>query len=902
MFKQLIELVNEGNLENLKNKFDKASIKAHHDEIISNFMKLHSRLDPETGEPKRIAWEVDDSERSHIKSFTDLINALHKNSSADLVSEVLGYFEPTSSKYRYLIFVLFFNFPPTTIDYFLSNFIHLDQMDKRWIEYLATFLIMTNQVEKLKILAEKAKIPEAALFYALDHKNFECVSVLLDFGMSPNIVRMRSGRLESPLSISVENQDLQTIKLLREKGAVNEIKKSGFPYGIVNALIIAAQNPNLEIVEALISSDSDVIIVIRSAIQAGNIEILKPLLNKYKDDTKQMVLIICAVVSQGSAEMIDYLLTVFDPNILANYDVHRKKDSDGSLLSMLFQSKQLTNHEKYELAKKFIQMRADINAAIGSFEDYFTYRIVHICAEFGDANLLKLLKEKGVDLNSTDSLGRNALYYAFFGRNVSTAKYLLSQGVKPTFGNSTETLLTIPLSPFADIYHNKTSVNEIISLAISLGVDVNAVPQTNYLGENNLSDHSTALHAVIINYSDETEYLVRTLLEAGAGPNVKLKNESVAFRVGKKIEFTPLDILLSPKCDRLYGGNQHNNIKRMHIAGLLFDHGAKLTESSLHMYNAQRGREGTLRDRSIWPDAETYFEALSAQSEKNYKQALKLLNQCDNYDFICCRKAKIHQLTGNYELAYQDLMVVLRKEHSNATNSGISIANELVDLFSSWNKAIDGGQQTVNNSFYDLFEVIQSLPIDALTANNHWKLAEIYIQVDGFSFSERQDRLNLHLSRITHGPYKDGAFQFFNNLRMPENQFKYKLDKILINDNINFETKKDFILNVFKNVDENLKKVGFQFLLNHDITKKEKLSDVVKTIRRAAVSNLMKDADTLLLEKQNPGLALQRLEEAKKLPLYSQLKSSYFFKNKTKAVKKIEEKIEKIKSENKLNK
>ena len=133
----------------------------------------------------------------------------------------------------------------------------------------------------------------------------------------------------------------------------------------------------------------------------------------------------------------------------------------------------------------------------------------------GDLNKVKVLLEKGADINSND-VGGNALHYAAaFGGNTELVKFLIDKGLDV---NAKGTSGGTPLKDAAFSGHI-----EIVKLLIDEGADVNA--------KDNAHGHSVLWHAAWNGYIETIQFLI----DKGAEVNAKDNYGETALEIAESM-------------------------------------------------------------------------------------------------------------------------------------------------------------------------------------------------------------------------------------------------------------------------------------------------------------------------------------------------------------------------------
>jgi cytohesin len=125
---------------------------------------------------------------------------------------------------------------------------------------------------------------------------------------------------------------------------------------------------------------------------------------------------------------------------------------------------------------------------------------LHIAAYKGHVEIVKILLDRGADLNAKDNTGHAPLHWAAIEGHVDVVRVLLDRGANPNAKNNTG---HTPLHNAAYFGHV-----EIVKILLDRGADLNAKDNTG---------HAPLHWAAIEGHVD----VVRVLLDRGANPNAK---------------------------------------------------------------------------------------------------------------------------------------------------------------------------------------------------------------------------------------------------------------------------------------------------------------------------------------------------------------------------------------------
>lgn len=927
MFKNIIELITEKNIDELQRYFQAIKIEDKIElDVYGLFLNNNSSLpDP----PAHI-----------IVQYESLIDSLYNDGSQEIIRQTFQYLVKCSEEHLIWFMFALSRKHPKYFKLFLDikQSVHANPDNKtrhenKFLMALAAYYLVQDGLdENCKSFIDQFAIDDftwhKVIFLATQLEKEELVSALLKKGLSVNIARYYGTNeivVKSLLSLAVERRLIAIIKLLISKGALSLLPASD-QFLQVDSLAVAVNCQDLEIIQLLIGDSKEefntaMLMVIKNenteitnflmnhylwmidesfqhsffekwllkSAKHGQIDLFKQLIH-YKSDTEdkmKMVYLELALGNNGQVAMIEWLLRD-NPDLSSN----------DTLLPALVINPRLNNIHKVDIAAKLMELGC--NPQTDAIWITKKIPLLHLVSYFGNDRLLQLFVDKKVKLDQLSDFGESALQYALMSRNISTIKYLFNHAqnqIKISHGTVLSTCFeTSELIRRRNLdNYKKNNLDETILFALSLPSDINS--RFNFISSNSFSwIEMTALHALLKECCTNS-FLIRLLLEGGA---------DAALLTGAKEDV--LDIILDSELEVNLSveSQSQSNLQKLYVIGLLVDFGAKInvdmlwTQIRLRKYtNYRAGGKGY--DNSTWPGIHAYFYALEFQRCDSYDAALTCLSAYVNNrnptppSYIWCRLGIINQHLENYVDAFESFMKANNPARCRAGET-LDCINELVTLFTVWQSMLEethlGGDYP--QEFNDLLDLILTLPTKKMTSSCHFKMAQIYLHADGLTFSERRDFLISHFNQVTTcGKERDIAENYLKNLLTPENNFKHGLDQILNNSRIDHATKNDILIGAFKNAPEKLKSCGLEFMIKHEVVRQEKLVDVIKVVRHQSVVSLLNKSDSLLAEDKHKD-ALDLLTAAKYLPLYSMLKEHYFFKKQTKASNKIEMKISSI--------
>jgi len=167
-----------------------------------------------------------------------------------------------------------------------------------------------------------------------------------------------------------------------------------------------------------------------------------------------------------------------------------------------------------------------------------------LAARQGAANGIRALIEAGADLNASDPDGTTALVLAVINAHYDEAAILIDAGVNLNLGDAAG---MTPLYAVVDMQHQEPMVNrplprpsgrmlplDVVKRLLARGADPNARLKTPLLmrqhngGDPQLGEGATALMRAA-KVSDAT--IIGLLLDAGADPNLRLRNQTTALMI-----------------------------------------------------------------------------------------------------------------------------------------------------------------------------------------------------------------------------------------------------------------------------------------------------------------------------------------------------------------------------------
>ena len=161
---------------------------------------------------------------------------------------------------------------------------------------------------------------------------------------------------------------------------------------------------------------------------------------------------------------------------------------------------------KRDIVKYLLSKGAKVNAKDG---DGDTALMKAVKSGFDD--VVELLVAGGADVKAKDNRGNSAFSLAAFGAHLEIADILLQHGADP---NAADTYGITPLLGAATMGNE-----EVLRYLVGKGAKVNAITQLEYGGSTALTSAASVGNAAS----------VRTLLELGADPRLKMKDGGTAL-------------------------------------------------------------------------------------------------------------------------------------------------------------------------------------------------------------------------------------------------------------------------------------------------------------------------------------------------------------------------------------
>ena len=268
---------------------------------------------------------------------------------------------------------------------------------------------------------------QTPLMYACRRGHSNTVARLLERGADVN---QYSQRDSVALFDAVDNGVAETVELLlaREELDVNTIHPRRFNR---TALMLAAQNGNLQIVDALLDrpgakldkKDLDGNTALSLATIAGQYEVVATLLEHKGIDVNSQnghgsTALILAATARGGRKENEAKISIAELLLIegANSSI---KDHEGGGTAIL----RAVDSGNEAMVKLFLDYKADIK-----IRDDLDRGLLHSAAIDGYEEIVRLLLEKGLSVNAHDQNGKTPLHDASRDGNYKVAKALLESG------------------------------------------------------------------------------------------------------------------------------------------------------------------------------------------------------------------------------------------------------------------------------------------------------------------------------------------------------------------------------------------------------------------------------------------------------------------------------------------
>jgi len=395
----------------------------------------------------------------------------------------------------------------------LQEDLNVNEKIKYGDEYYTPFqFVLINGVPSLmKGFAEKGALVEDPQNWLMLHKDLnhnitrEAVDALIDLTSDWGEV------LEPAMVIAVSNKDEYLVsKLLSSVPPVPvEIMKT--------VLSFSCEVGNLDILtrcleQGLLPVDKDIL----SAVSYNHYDLVKTLIEQWEMDiTNIKDLIFVALNVYGGESCLELLLK---NNVFID-------SAEGSLSPLLYNAE----NGSTSYAKILVENGVDIDT-----KDDSGNNALHYAIKRNYPQMVSVLVEMGIDINAVNNEGMSALMTAAKKEHLDLVKLLIELGADVSLKNNkgTNALMLSCL--------NKDP--EIVSLLIESGADVNEV------NANNMS----ALQAAIIQRSDVSE-IVELLMNAGADANILDANgKDVLSLAEEKKKFKSMKIIEQLQFDQLF--------------------------------------------------------------------------------------------------------------------------------------------------------------------------------------------------------------------------------------------------------------------------------------------------------------------------------------------------------------
>ncbi|UII80237.1 ankyrin repeat domain-containing protein [Flagellimonas sp. CMM7] len=293
------------------------------------------------------------------------------------------------------------------------------------------------------------------LFNAINEVNLESIRIL------PNtIVNVLDSTGLSALSHAVRSKELKLVKLLLEKGANPNLINND---NLETTPLMQCSNVNsLEIAALLIEKGADVNAldkngdpVIHWAAYFGQEELTQLLLdNNAKTD----------LISIHSDGVMQVALKEWKSNVVATLMVNGV-----SLVPVTASSKELIDAVKTQKIEFLQNTLTKINA---NTLDASGTPLLVIAAETGNLDVVKVLLEKGADIDIMNPTGHTALNRSIYFEQQEVVDFLLDQGADV---NKTDNIFILPPLIAAAIKNNAETGKKLIEL----GAEVNVLDKIN---------------------------------------------------------------------------------------------------------------------------------------------------------------------------------------------------------------------------------------------------------------------------------------------------------------------------------------------------------------------------------------------------------------------------------------
>lgn len=259
--------------------------------------------------------------------------------------------------------------------------------------------------EQIKTLVEKGGDVNAkdeldsstVLMKAAASGNLEATKFLINKEADVKAVDMNR---ETVLMKGAKSGNLEVVKLLVNRG----IKVKAKDVGGFTALIYAAKSGNLEVVKLFVGKGLDVNVTTKGgstalmyAAESGNLEVVKFFVGKglnVRAKTKRGDTVLMFAAKSRNPEIVRFLVDKC-------LDVNAKTKNGRTALMYAATSGNV------EVAKLLMDKGADAHAKMNFGDTVLMY-----AAESGSLDLVKLVLDKGVDVNAKDTTGNTALRYA----------------------------------------------------------------------------------------------------------------------------------------------------------------------------------------------------------------------------------------------------------------------------------------------------------------------------------------------------------------------------------------------------------------------------------------------------------------------------------------------------------